>query len=323
MQLLMGAYCEITAYPAPGLPPEGVERAVSAAFAEIARLEKILSHYLGDSELTTVNREAAESPVAVGPELFEVLDRSLRWSEKSGGAFDVTVGPLMKAWGFFDHKPRVPTDAELEALKPRIGRRLVQLDPARRAVTLASKGAEIDLGAIGKGYAVDHAIEVLRKSGVTSAVVDFSGNMFALGAPPGEEAWPVAVADPRDTSKAIAVVGLKDRAISTSGNYEKCFESGGKRYGHIMDPRTLRPVEGVAAVTIVAPNATDADALSTTAFVLGRDRGIPFLTAEPGVEGLLVEDTPDRAAPLPTRATPGWAALLIPGSKESDAVRPK
>lgn len=241
-----------------------------AAFEEVERVEAVFSNYRPTSELARINREAAASPVVTDPEVFGLLERAFAFSRVSGGAFDVTVGKLMKSWGFFRGAGRHPSGAELRRALRETGWRRVRLDAAARTVRFTSPGVELDPGGIGKGYALDCAAKVLREAGVRGALLSSgSSSVYALGAPPGREGWPVRVPDPADRTRVLSVVVLKDQSLSTSGNYEKFFRLGGRTYSHVMDPRTGRPVEGVLQTTVVAADATDSDALSTAVFVLG------------------------------------------------------
>jgi thiamine biosynthesis lipoprotein len=270
--------------------------AVGEALDEIDRIDRLMSHYRPDSPLSRVNREAARGPVAVDPELFDFLELCLRWSRDSEGAFDVTVGPLMKAWGFFRDEGRVPGEQELAAARARVGHRHVSLDRARRSVRFDREGVEIDLGGIGKGYAVDRAVARLRARGVASALVNLGGSsVYGLGAPPGDEAWSTGIADPTSPEREALRVPLRDRALSVSGGYARSFVKGGVTYAHIMDPRTGRPVSGVLSVAVLSASATDGDALDNVLFVQGLDRARAFVArqkAQPPIEVLFFEPAP-------------------------------
>jgi FAD:protein FMN transferase len=247
--------------------------AVEAAFDEVDRIDRLMSHYKPESPLSRLNREAAAGPVQVEPELFDFLAEALRYSRESDGAFDVTVGPLMKAWGFFRGGGRVPGPDEIAAVRERVGYSHVILDPARRTVRFDRLGVDLDLGGIAKGYAVDRAVGVLRKAGVATALVSAGGStIYGLGRPPGQEAWDVEVQDPLDSARVAFHVRLRDRALSVAGTAEKSFEQDGVRYSHIMDPRTGRPVQGVLSVAVLAPTGTAGDALDDALFVEGLAR---------------------------------------------------
>lgn len=262
-----------------------------AAFEEIERVEAVFSNYRPTSELARINREAAASPVVTDPEVFELLARAFAFSRMSGGAFDMTVGKLMKSWGFFRGAGRYPSGAELRRALGGTGWRRVRLDAASRTVRFTSPGVELDPGGIGKGYALDCAAKVLRGAGVRGALLSSgSSSVYALGAPPGRAGWPVRVPDPVDRSRVLSTVVLKDQSLSTSGNYEKFFRLGGRTYAHVMNPRTGRPVEGVLQTTVVARDATDSDALSTAVFVLGPARAAALLRNFKGAAALVVAD---------------------------------
>jgi thiamine biosynthesis lipoprotein len=249
-----------------------LRQATAEALDEVDRVDRLLSHYRDDSPLSRLNREAASGPVAVASELVELLDVCLRWSRASDGAFDVTVGPLMKAWGFFRDEGRLPDERQIQAALAAVGYRHVVLDRERGTLRFDRPGVELDLGGIGKGYAVDRVVELLRRRGIASALVNLGGSsVYGLGAPPGAAAWPVAIQDPRDPGREALSVGLRDRALSISGGYARCFEKDGVTYSHIMDPRTGRPVQGVLSVAVLSASATDGDALDNVLFVQGVD----------------------------------------------------
>ncbi len=263
------------------------------AFDEIERIEEALSNYRASSELSRINTGAASAPVVTDPEVFTLLERSFDYSRRSRGAFDITVGKLMKAWGFFRGAGHYPTVAELARAREQTGWQRVRLDPPARTVRFLVPGIELDLGGIGKGYAVDRVITLLRESGVTAALVGSgSSSLYALGAPPGKSGWTVRVTDPQDRSRTLSTVVLRDQSLSTSGNYEKFFRLNGRIYCHIMDPRTGSPVQGMLQTTVIAPLATDTDALSTTVFVMGVEESARLLDEMPGTAAMFVTDRP-------------------------------
>ena len=253
---------------------------MGAALDEVDRIDRLMSHYRPDSPLSRLNREAASGPVAVEPELLAFLDLCLRWSRESDGAFDVTVGPLMKAWGFFRDEGRVPGKGELAAALEVVGYRHVRLDREAGTVRFDRPGVELDLGGIGKGYAVDRVVDLLRRRGIASALVNLGGSsVYGLGAPPGKKAWEIGIQDPTDPAKTALTVTLRDRALSVSGGYARFFENNGVTYAHIMDPRTGRPVQGILSVAVLTDSATDGDALDNVLFVQGPDRARPSWSA--------------------------------------------
>jgi thiamine biosynthesis lipoprotein len=250
-----------------------LRQAVTAAFDEVDRIDRLMSNYKASSPLSRINREAAVSPVKLDAELFEFLDLCLRYSRESDGAFDVTVGPLMKTWGFFRGEGRMPSEAELAVAREKTGYRHVVLNHAELTVRFDREGIELDLGGIAKGYAVDRAVAVLKANGIEAALVNACGStIYGLGSPPGLNEWEVEIQDPVDRSRIATWVRLKNQALSVSGSYEKFFELDGVRYSHVMDPRTGRPVQGVLSVAVVAPSGTEGDALDNVFYVQGVER---------------------------------------------------
>jgi FAD:protein FMN transferase len=298
----MGSAFAIVAY---GADAGALPGAVEAALDEVDRLDRLLSHYKPDSPLSRLNREAAQAPVRAEPGLFAFLEDCLRYSHESDGAFDVTVGPLMKAWGFFRGEGRLPREDEIVEVRARVGYRHVRLDRAHGTVAFDRPGVELDLGGIGKGYAVDRATAVLRARGVEAALVSAGGSTtYGFGAPPGQAAWAVAVADPLHTTRTALTVELRDRAVSVSGSYEKSFEVGGVRYSHIMDPRTGRPVQGVLSVAVLAPTGTEGDALDNVLFVQGLGKARAALARHPGTAAYYFLPDGERAWRMETVSAP-------------------
>jgi len=249
-----------------------MEAAVDAAFDEVRRLDDLLSNYKPESEWSQVNRHAAEGPVKVSPELFRLLAACLEYSQAGEGAFDITVGPLMKVWGFYKGSGHLPHRPEIQAAMVKVGYRHILLDPASETVRFDRPGVEMDPGGIGKGYAVDRMIDVLRQKGVEIALVAGSGSsIYGMGAPPDEpKGWRTEIKDPGNASKSAAEVYLKDMSMSTSGSYEKFFRAEGRTYAHIMDPRTGYPAQGSVSVSVVAPRTIDSEAWAKPYFVNGR-----------------------------------------------------
>lgn len=282
-------------------PNEALASEVAAqAFDEIDRLEALLSNYRPASELSRIGREAAAHPVITDPETFHFLERSLFWSRESDGAFDITVGPVLRAWGFFFHSGRIPSSSELVALRPRVGWQHLHLDPGTRAVSFTTRQPmELDPGSIGKGFAVDAVIAILREQGITSAFLS-AGNstLYGLGAPPGAFGWPVHVPDPHHPGQPAATILLHDTSLSTGACTEKFFVHNGHRYCHIFDLRTLRPAEGMLQTSVIAPSATDSDALSTVVFVLDPQATRYLLEHTPETRALLFGQPPDHEACL-------------------------
>ena len=266
----MGCVYTIAVY---GREMAPLREAAASALDEVDRIDRLMSHYKNDSELSRVNREAAGRAVKVDPELFDFITECLRYSRESDGAFDITVGPLMKAWGFFRGEGRTPSEAELAEARNRVGYQHVILNQKEGTIFFDKAGVELDLGGIAKGYAVDRAVAVLKQHGVTTALVSAGGStIYALGAPPGKPAWAIEVQDPVERKRIATTVRLKDQSLSVSGSYEKFFELNGVRYSHIMDPRTGRPVQGVLSVAVITNDGTSGDALDNVFYALGVER---------------------------------------------------
>lgn len=272
-----------------GDDPDFLESAANEALDQVERLEERLSHYLPDSEICDLNRRGAREPVLLEPGLLNLLQRGKSFSETSGGAFDLTAGSLVKVWGFFRGQGRMPEPGAVREALERTGSRWLELDPEERTARFLREGVEVHLGAIGKGYAVDHAVETLRLLGVHAGLVHGgTSTVYGLGAPPGQDAWAVGLRDPRDPARRIGVVRLRDRALSISGDYEQFFEHAGRRYGHILDPRTGWPAAGTWSAAVLADSATDTDALSTAAFVWGETGTRTLCNRYPGIGAVLV-----------------------------------
>ncbi len=266
---------------------EQAEPSLEAAFEEIERLEETLSTYRATSEISRINRLAGNGEVTTDPEVFALLEKSLQYSRQSHGAFDVTVGSLMRAWGFFRGQGRYPTSEELRWSRENVGWKKLRLDPATRTVRFAAPGLELDLGAVGKGYAVDRVVKVLREAGLESALIDAgSSTLHAMSAPPGKNGWTVRVPMPGERSQTVSTVTLRNESLSTSGSYENFFRLDGRTYCHVMDPRTGAPVQGVAQMSLIASDSTTSDALSNAMFVLGPEAGKQLLATVNHSRGL-------------------------------------
>jgi len=249
------------------------------ALAEIVRLDRQLSIYSQASEVSRINARAADGPIPVEPRLFELLLTAKRYAEETDGAFDITVAPLMRAWGFFRGSGRLPDEDALEKARQVTGMHLVHLDESARTIRFERKGVLLDFGAIGKGYAVDEAMLLLREAGVERAFLHGgTSTSYGLGTPFDGDQWQVAIPYPgEETSSSeesvLAVVPLEDASLSLSAVWGKAFEAAGTTYGHVLDPRRGRPVEGAMLTAAVADSATEADAISTALLVKGRESG--------------------------------------------------
>ena len=265
----MGATFSVVLY---GSDRSQMEKAADAAFDEVHRLDRLLSNYKQGSEWSEVNRTAGVRPVKLSAELFRLLSDCLKYSRESDGAFDITVGPLMKVWGFYKGEGALPRPADVTDALTRVGHRHVRLDAAAQTIQFDRAGMELDPGGIGKGYAVDRMVEVLRRSGIRVALVSAAGSsIYGLGAPPDEPTgWRITIRDPNDSNKSAAEVFLRDMSLSTSGSYEKFFWADGRTYAHIIDPRTGYPAQGMASVSVMAPRTVDSEAWAKPFFITGR-----------------------------------------------------
>jgi thiamine biosynthesis lipoprotein len=262
------------------------EAAIDAVMAEMHRIDALMSPYKEASELSRINRDAARRPVVICAELFDLLERSVRFSEFSGGAFDITYAG---AGHLYDYRRRVrPTEQQLAAAREAIGYHHLQLDRATHSVRFAREGVRIDLGGFAKGYAVDNGAAILAQRGVRHAVVAAGGDSRMLGDRCGRP-WTIGVRDPRREGEVVALLPLQDVAVSTSGDYERYFDDGGERCHHLIDPRTGRSPHHVHSVTVIAPDGLTSEALSKTVFVLGPERGIPLVESVPESDVVVVD----------------------------------
>ena len=283
----MGSRFEITAV---ARTQDHAEAAVEAAYAEIDRIEGLISSWRESSETSAINRSAGGPAVEVSRELFDLIRRGMRVSELTGGAFDLTFAGTGKLWDFKDPTQGVPNENELLASLELVDYRLVDLNAGRSSVRLPKTGMKIGLGAIGKGYAANRAAKVLEELDVVGGLVNAGGDLVAFGQRDNGTSWTVGIADPLNPERVFAHVELADRAIVTSGDYEQYFEIDGVRYAHILDPRTGWPVRGVTSATVLCADAELADALATSIFVLGVEDGLELINQLRGVEALIVDD---------------------------------
>lgn len=278
---LMGTVCEAVVY------GNGAAGAIDAAFDEIARLEQVLSDYRDDSALSRLNRAAGLGPVVCPPDLYDFITAAVGFSRETEGAFDITVGPLIGVWDLRGHG-RLASPAELREAMGRVGWFRIGRDDASRSIDLP-EGMRLDPGALGKGYALDAAARVLRCRGVTAALLDFGGQILAMGAPHGEEAWEVSVAHPLRRDEVALTLRVRDASISTSGNSEKRIETERLDLGHIVDPRSGLTVTTRGSATVIAPTGAEADAWSTALLVMGPDVGLRWAERRTGIAALYLD----------------------------------
>lgn len=286
---LMGTRVTINVWLDPRRDAAEAGAAMNAALAEMARIEEIMSEWRSTSELSQLNARAGGAPMAVSPELFEVLSASRRIAEETGGAFDPTFHGVGQLWSF-QQGARPPSRQTVAEKLPLVDWRELHVDDTARTVRLGKPGMMLGLGAIAKGYAVDRASAVLAQAGFTNHVVEAGGDTYAAGTKGGKK-WNVGVQKPGERG-VVGIIPASDEAIVTSGDYQRFFEHEGRRYGHILDPRTGWPLEHDASprsVTLVASNATDADAYCTAVTVMGATEGMAFVERHPRLEAVIID----------------------------------
>ena len=262
--------------------------AATAGFAEIRRLEELLSTWISSSELSRVNASAGIKPIHVSTDTLAVVHRAMQAAEMTDGGFNIAIGPAVEAWSVTDGQ-RIPAESELDALRPLVDLQAVHVDVREQTIYLDKAGMRIDVGGIGKGYAADQAVEALRRAGAIAGVVALSGDIKTFGRMPGGKKFPVGIQHPRKDGSILAWIDLEDEAISTAGDYERFFERDGVRYHHILDPRTLQPARSCQSVTVVAREGIWADGLDTGIFVMGVELGMQLVEALPDVEAIIVD----------------------------------
>lgn len=294
----MGGVFTVTAY---GKNRTQLEAAVTESLEEAKRIDAMLSNYKKDSEWSKVNRLAGQGAVEISKELFDLLEACLQYSRQSEGTFDITVGPLMRRWGFFKGTGRFPHRSEIRTAMSAVGYQNIILDRKAQTVRFQNPSTEMDPGGVGKGYAVDRMVAILRDGGITSAFITAAGSsMYGLGAPPGEPGWKVAISHPSQKGRYAANLVLKDQSMATSGSSEKYFMADGKIYSHIMDPRTGYPAQGTLSVSLIGPRALDTEVWAKPIYILGRDwaarhkpKGMRVFHCPEGPEGNRWETTCD------------------------------
>lgn len=276
--------------------PQLGKQALDEAFAEFSRINALADRHgdnkavdLENSDIYKINANARRKPVQVSEDTMAMLEKSNRFADLSGGAFDITIGPVVDLWGFQQNERHIPSDEELRTKQALVDYRQIVLDREQKTVFLPQNGMALDLGGIAKGYATDMAVKKLRQLGVTSAMINAGGNVYALGSKPDGSLWRVGIQDPRDDQNIIAILSVEDAAVVSSGDYERYFSVDGVRYHHILDPSTGKPANQMMSTTVVTSSATDADVLSTALFVLGPERGRQLLEQLTDVRAVFVD----------------------------------
>lgn len=266
------------------------EEDIALAINEISRIEKLISSWDSSTQTSEINRNAGIKPVKVSAELYNLIDRALKISELTDGAFDISYASMDKIWKFDGGMTKMPSEEEIRESVSKVGYQNIILNPADTSVFLKNRGMKIGFGAIGKGYAADRAKQLLMQKGVKSGIINASGDMNTWGTKPDGEPWKVAITNPMNKEHAFALLPLKDRAVVTSGDYEKFVKFNGVRYSHIINPKTGYPATGIISATVFAPKAELADALATSVFVMGIETGIDRINQLPGIDCIIVDE---------------------------------
>jgi FAD:protein FMN transferase len=261
------------------------EQAIDAVMADMRRIDELMSHYKPESQLSQINARAAQEPVQVDPELFDLIKLSTHYSIITEGAFDITYASVGHLYDFPHHVK--PTEAQIKQALPGVNWRNMLLDPEQHTVRFEHQGMRIDLGGIGKGYAVDHGIGILQARGIQHALVTAGGDSRIIGDRMGRP-WVVGIRNPDDKNKVVTRIPLVNSAMSTSGDYERYFDENGVRYHHIIDPRTGHSASKVRSATVLGPTATETDGMSKTAFVLGPEKALEIINRMPQYDAIFV-----------------------------------
>ncbi len=284
-QIFMGTIVEIVLI---GEDYNKAEKATSMAFQEIGRIEKLMSPWIEDSDVSKINRFAGKQWVRVSPDTLFVIKKSIEISKSTNGGFDITIGPLIRLWRNAISKGSPPPKGELKRLLDLVGFKDILIDQEGK-ILLKKEGMSIDLGGIAKGYAVDRAFELLRRLGYRNLIVNAGGDL-RVGGTKFEKPWSIGIQDPRNSEKLIAKISLSDASIATSGDYEKYFFYQGKRYHHIINPENGMPAEGCRSVSVISKEAIFSDAMATAIFVLGPEKGFRLCQDTKGMECMIIDN---------------------------------
>jgi thiamine biosynthesis lipoprotein len=285
---LMGNHFEITAV---SDDPILADASIEAAAEEIRRIERLLTTFKDDSETNLINRNAGIAPVTVSDETFGIIERSIKISSVTQGAFDITYGSIDKRlWNFDTTMKALPSKSIARRMVKLIDYRNIMLDRAHKTVMLKHEGMRIGFGGIGKGYAAEKARQVMQQMGITSGVVNASGDLTAWGFEPNGSSWTIGIVKPDGSGEVFSYLNVTNMAVATSGNYEKFIMIDGKRYSHTIDPRTGFPVRGIKSVTIITPNAELADAMATPVMIMGIEAGLYMINQMKDIEAVLIDD---------------------------------
>ena len=284
---LMGSRFEITVV---ANDSNQAHELIDTAVAEITRIEKLISSWDENSQTSEINRNAGIKPVKVDVELFELIERAISISKLTDGAFDISYASMDRIWKFDGSMKVMPSAEDIASSVSKVGFQNIILDKTNSTVFLKLEGMKIGFGAIGKGYAADKAKDLLITKGASSGIINASGDMNIWGKQPNGKEWKVAITNPMDKNKVFALLPITNGAVVTSGNYEKYVTLNGKKYSHIIDPRTGYPSTGIISVTVFAPKAELADALATSVFVMGKEVGLDRINQLPKIECIIIDD---------------------------------
>lgn len=293
-KFLMGSLVQIKVSLDAGEDKKHAEEAIGKAFEEIGRIESVFSIYRNESEISKINRLKKGEALKVDDEVFAVIEKSVEYNKKTNGAFDITVKPLIDLWQRCKVLDRLPKEDELKDALAKAGSQYIVLDKAKKTISFAKGGMAIDLGGVGQGYATDRAIKVLKENGINNAIVNSSGDMYCLGRKSKKDLWNVGIQHPRKKGELILDIELENKAINTSGDYEKFFILEGRRFSHIIDPGTGYAVgDDVVSATVIALDSTTADILATALCILGRE-GLKVIGSMKGADAVIIFKEGDR-----------------------------
>lgn len=284
---LMGSKFEITLVDKDSL---SAEKNIDKSVSEIRRIENLISEWNPETQISEVNRNAGIKPVKVDAEVFALTEKGIYFSQLTDGAFDISIVAMDKIWKFDDSMNELPSEESIRNSVKNVGYQNIILDKTNSTIFLKNKGMKIGFGSIGKGYAADKTRELMKSFGVKAGIINASGDISTWGTQPDGTPWAIGINNPFKNDTIAAVLYLKENAVTTSGSYEKYAEINGKRYSHIMNPKTGYPSTGLTSVTVVGPNATMANGFSTSIMVLGRKKGLKLIKKFPDYQYLLITD---------------------------------
>jgi len=284
---LMGARWDFTIVAKDSLT---AERNIDICIAEVSRIENLISDWIPATQVSQVSSNAGLKPVKVSAEVFELTKRALHLSEITGGAFDISFAAMDRIWKFDGSMTEMPTPAAIKKSVEKVGYKNIILDSANSTIYLKLKGMKIGFGALGEGYAADRCRQMMLARGIKAGIVNGSGDMSTWGRQPNGKDWTIGITNPAKTSELIKVISLKQRSVVTSGTYEKFVEFNGKRYSHIINPKTGYPATGLTSVTVFGPSAEAANGFSTSMMVLGKDAALKFIKQFPAYQYLIITD---------------------------------